>query len=73
VHWNGQRWQAATIAGASGFLPLAAESTSASDVWFFGERGTSFEALHLEHGRWRLLAAPGDMSSTTIDVRHPRA
>jgi len=68
VHWNGKRWQAVTIAAAGRFRPWAAESTSPSDVWFFGELGSNFEALHLVHGRWRLLAAPGDMSSTTIAV-----
>jgi hypothetical protein len=71
VHWNGKDWRAVTIAGATGFRPWAAESTSPSDVWFFGARGTNFEALHLEHGHWRLLAAPGDMSSTTIAVLGP--
>jgi hypothetical protein len=68
VHWNGKRWQAVTIAGAGRFRPWVAESTSASDVWFFGALGTNFEALHLVHGRWRLLAAPGDISATTIAV-----
>ena len=68
VHWNGKSWQAVTIAGAGRFRPWVAESTSRSDVWFFGARGTNFEALHLVHGRWRLLAATGDISSTTIAV-----
>ena len=68
VHWNGKRWQAVTIAGAGKFRPWVAESTSPSDVWFFGARGTNFEALHLVHGRWRSLAVAGAISSTTIAV-----
>ncbi len=68
VHWNGKHWQAVTIAGTSGFRPLAAESTSPSDVWFFGQLGTNFAALHLVHGHWRLMAASGDMSSSAIAV-----
>jgi hypothetical protein len=68
VHWNGKGWRAVTISGADGFRPWVAESTSTGDVWFFGRRGTNFEALHLVHGRWRLLAAPGAISSTEIAV-----
>jgi len=68
VHWNGKRWQAVTIAVARGFRPWVAESTSPSDVWFFGALGSNFEALHLSHGRWQLLPATGDISSTTIAV-----
>ena len=68
VHWNGKRWQAKTIAGTGGFRPWVAESTSTSDIWFFGESGSTSEALHLVQGHWRLLAAPGDISPTTIAV-----
>jgi len=68
VHWNGKRWRPVTIAAAGGFRPWVAESTSPSDVWFLGALGSNFEALHLEHGRWRLLPATGDISSTTIAV-----
>ena len=68
MHWNGKRWQAVTVAGAEGFRPWVAESTSTSDVWFFGALRSDFEALHLVQGRWQLLAAPGDISATTIAV-----
>jgi hypothetical protein len=68
VQWNGTRWQAVTIAGTSSFQPWVAESTSPSDVWFFGEVNSTFEALHLVNGSWQVLATPGDISTGTIAV-----
>ena len=68
AHWNGSRWRAAAISSVAGFRPWVAESTSPSDVWFFGALNSTFEALHHVDGRWRLMATPGDISAPTIAV-----
>jgi hypothetical protein len=59
LHWNGARWQPVSIPGTAGFLPLAVESTSTTDVWMFGTADHSDDAaLHLVDGSWQKMQTP---------------
>lgn len=59
VRWNGSRWSAVTIPGASGFFYDLVAGSSASDVWVFGTnaKGTK-KAFRWNGAHWRAIAMP---------------
>jgi hypothetical protein len=58
LHWNGSAWSKVTVAGASGFSPVVAESSSASNVWIFGFDSSAATALVYDGTSWQSMTVP---------------
>jgi hypothetical protein len=58
LHWDGSRWGAVTIPGASGFRPATVESSSADNVWIFGNSSSGPQAMVWNGSSWRAMTLP---------------